>query len=609
MTAKAMKSAKSALRDPAVDAQVEALLGRMTLAQKLGQMTQAERTSISPQEVKSFHIGSVLSGAGSHPGDNSIQAWVTMNDAYWAASMEADDEHLAIPIIYGVDAIHGNNNVKGATIIPHNIGLGAANDPELLARLAQLTAREILASGIEWTFAPNLSVARDSHWGRSCESYSEKPEIVTAYAAQFVAGLQGDLGTDSVVACVKHWVGDGGTAHGIDQGNTLCSTEELKRIHMAAYYPAIEAGVLTVMVALNAWQGEKCHGHHHLISEVLKKQLRFDGYVISDWDGVDFLADYYYDAIAISVNAGIDMFMVSENWRQFIEHLSHHVESGSVSMDRIDDAVRRILRVKIAYGLFDKPRPAERPWSNHASFGSRAHREIAREAVRKSLVLLKNSDHLLPLDKEISVLVAGKSAHNRGHQCGGWTISWQGASGNDFVEGGTSVWEGIQAQAPNATLSTDDGADANAKHHDVAIVVIGETPYAEGLGDIREGDDLLIQPGSQTNGAFKKLEAYGRTLKLAELHPEDLATINTIAAKGIPVIVVMISGRPLLIDSELGASAAFVAAWLPGSEGQGIADVLFGDYDFSGKLSFSWPTTSSAPLFPLGYGLSCQQPG
>jgi beta-glucosidase len=581
----------------------------MSLAQKIGQMTQAERASIDPQEVKSFHIGSILSGAGSHPGDNSIQAWVTMNDAYWTSSMAADEEHLAIPIIYGVDAIHGHNNVSGATIFPHNIGLGAANDPDLIKRIAQVTAREILASGVDWTFAPNLSVARDSHWGRTCESYSQEPEIVTAYAAKFVTGMQGDLGSDSVVACVKHWAGDGGTAHGIDQGNTVGGAEELERIHMAAYNPAIEAGALTVMVALNAWQGEKCHGHHHLISEVLKKQMRFDGYVISDWDGIDFLSDYYYDAIALGVNAGIDMFMVSENWRQFIEHLTHHVVSGSVSIDRIDDAVRRILRVKFAYGLFDKPRPAERHWANDSSFGSREHREVAREAVRKSLVLLKNGNDLLPLDKASRVLVAGKNAHDRGRQCGGWTVSWQGASGNEFIDGGTSVWEGIQGLAANASLSTNDGADADPQHHDVAIVVIGETPYAEGLGDIREGDDVLIQPGSQTNGAFKKLEAYGRTRKLAELHPEDLATINNIVANGLPVIVVMISGRPLVIDPELDASTAFVAAWLPGSEGQGIADVLFGDYDFTGKLSFSWPASASTPRFPYGYGLSCQPPG
>ena len=386
------EASHAALRDPTILQQVETLLARMSLAQKIGQMTQAERMSISPQQIKDFHIGSILSGAGSCPGDNSVAEWVTMNDAHWAASMVEDTEHLAIPIIYGVDAIHGNNNVKGATIFPHNIGLGAANDPDLVARIAQITAREILASGVEWTFAPSLAVARDSHWGRSYESYSEEPEIVTAYAAPFITGLQGDLGTDSVVACVKHWVGDGGTAYGVDQGNTTASMEELERIHMAAYYPAIEAGVMTVMVALNGWQGEKCHGHYHLLTEVLKNRLQFDGYIISDWDGIDYLADYYYDAIAISVNAGIDMFMVSQHWPEFIEHLTHHVERGNVSVARIDDAVRRILAVKFAYGLFDKPRPSERFWSNQKCFGTQNHREIAREAVRKSLVMLKNQE-------------------------------------------------------------------------------------------------------------------------------------------------------------------------------------------------------------------------
>jgi len=602
------KITNSALSDPAVEAQVDALLGRMNLAQKIGQMVQPERVSISPEEVKSFHIGSVLSGAGSHPGDNSLNEWVTMNDAYWAASMEEDEEHLAIPIIYGVDAIHGNNNVSGATIFPHNIGLGAANNPELLEKIARVTAREILASGIDWTFAPTLAVARDCHWGRSYESYSQEPEIVSAYARSFVTGLQGDLGEDSVVACVKHWVGDGGTNHGVDQGNTNLSMEELNRVHMTPYFGAIEAGALSVMVSLNAWRGEKCHGHHHLISEVLKNQLQFQGIVLSDWDGLDYLADYYYDAIGKGVNAGIDMFMVSENWRVFIEHLSHHVENGNVTVDRIDDAVRRILRVKFAHGLFDKPRPAQRQWSNHSSFGSREHRELAREAVRASLVLLKNSNGLLPLDKNARLLVAGKNADNRGHQCGGFTLTWQGMSGNDEIIGGSSIWEGIKASAPNAVLSTDNrAADADPDLHDIAVVVIGETPYAEGLGDIREGDDILIQPGSQTDGAHKLLEAYGTSLNLAQLHPEDLETITSIAAKGIPVIAILISGRPLIVDPELDAAGAFVAAWLPGSEGQGVADVLFGDYGFSGKLSFSWPSASgekSTPLFPYGYGLA-----
>jgi len=315
------------------------------------------------------------------------------------------------------------------------------------------------------------------------------------------------------------------------------------------------------------------------------------------------------------VNAGIDMFMVSENWQPFINHLIHHVTRGTVSMQRIDDAVRRILSVKVAFGLFDKPRPAARYWSNHASFGSQEHREVAREAVRKSLVLLKNENGLLPLAKQQRVLVAGKNANNLGHQCGGFTIAWQGTSGNDFVVGGTSIWEGIQQLAPEAVLSHDGrGRDADPALHDVAIVVIGETPYAEGMGDIRTGDDVIVQAGSQINGLLKVLEPYGNTMVLADLHPEDLETINTIAATGIPVVTVLISGRPLVANRELDASAAFVAAWLPGSEGQGIADVLFGDENFSGKLSFSWPRNSENrknvgdadydPLFPYGFGLT-----
>jgi beta-glucosidase len=595
--------------------QVDALLEKMTLAQKIGQMVQTERMSINPDEVKAWHIGSILSGGGSCPGDNALKDWVDMNDAYWAASMEDDDGHLAIPIIYGVDAIHGHNNVTGATIFPHNIGLGAANEPDLLERIAQVTAREILATGVEWTFAPTLAVARNSQWGRTYESYSEDPAIVSSYSGKFVNGLQGDLGTDSVVACVKHWVGDGGTTHGIDQGETRISEEELQRLHIAPYLPALEAGTLTVMVSFNSWMGEKCHGHKYLLTYLLKEKLKFKGYVISDWDGIDYLSDSYFDAVAMGVNAGIDMFMVSEHWQPFIEHLTHHVARGTVSMDRIDDAVRRILGVKFAYGLFDKPRPAERHWSNHQSFGSAEHRLVAREAVRKSLVLLKNKNKILPLAKTKNILVAGKNAHNIGHQCGGFTIAWQGTSGNEFVVGGTSIWEGIQQVAPNAVLSADgSGQEANPELHDVAIVVIGETPYAEGMGDIRTGDDVIIQAGSQINGLLKVLEPYGNTMVLAELHPEDLETIRTITAAGVPVIAVLVSGRPLVINRELADSAAFVAAWLPGSEGQGVADVLFGDADISGKLSFSWPENADKtlnlgdenydPLFPYGFGLT-----
>lgn len=597
---------------------VEKLLGKMTLAQKIGQMVQTERMAIEPEQVREFHIGSILSGGGSCPGDNQLSDWVEMNDAYWMASMEADEEHLAIPIMYGVDAIHGNNNVRGATIFPHNIGLGAARDPELLKRIAQVTAKEILAAGVDWTFAPTLAVARNNQWGRTYESYSEDPEIVFSYSGAFVDGLQADLGNDAVVACVKHWVGDGGTTEGIDQGDTRVSEAELERLHIRPYYPAIEQGVLTVMASFNSWNGDKCHGHKYLLSYVLKDRMGFNGFIISDWDGIDYLSESYFEAVAKGTNAGIDMFMVSEHWRPFIDHLTHHVVEGTVPMSRIDDAVRRILRVKFAFGLFDKPRPSERVWSNATSYGGDEHREVAREAVRKSLVLLKNDDQILPLAKEQRILVAGKNADNVGHQCGGFTIAWQGTSGNEFVEGGTSIWQGIKAMAANASLSAGGmGEDADPAMHDVAVVVIGEKPYAEGMGDIRTGEDVIVQAGSQIKGLLKVLEPYGDSLVLADLHPEDLETISNIRSRGVPVVAVMLSGRPLVTNKELDESSAFVAAWLPGSEGQGVADVLFGDADFTGKLSFSWPRQAGNtpnmgdldydPLYPHGYGLNYQQ--
>lgn len=605
----------STLQDRIIDQKVEALLSGMNLDQKIGQMTMSERMSLSPEDVKSFHLGAVLSCGGSCPGNNRLADWVEMNDAYWAASMTQDELHLAIPVLYGVDAIHGNNNIRGATLFPHNIGLGAANDPGLVKRIAGVTAREVLAAGIEWGFAPNLAVARNIHWGRTYESYSEDTAIVTAYAAEFVQGLQADLGANGVLTCVKHWVGDGGTTNGINQGETTLAKEQLDSIHMAPYVSAINSGALTIMASFNSWNGDKCHGHKYLITEVLKNEMQFHGFVISDWDGIDYLSEDYHNAVALAVNAGIDMFMISENWKEFIDHLKQHVKRGSVSMKRIDDATRRILSVKFAYGLFEKPRPADRYWSNHESFGGPEHRAVAREAVRKSLVLLKNDDAVLPLYKSARILVAGKNAHNRGHQCGGFSVTWQGISGNDGIEGGTSIWEGIRQVAPNAVLSTDvSGTDVDPGLIDVAIVVIGERPYAEGLGDIRSGDHVIVEAGSQIKGSMNVLEPYGNTLELASLHPEDLQTIKSITDKGIPTVVVMVSGRPMVVNQELDASAAFVTAWLPGSEGQGVADVLFGDYDFQGRLSFSWPKNTENPpadcevdhrcLFPRGYGLT-----
>ncbi len=578
------------------DARVEALLARMTLDQKIGQMTQPERMHVSPAEVKAFHIGSVLSGGGSCPGRNRPADWVAMNDAYWAASMEEDEDHLAIPLLYGVDAIHGNGNVRGATIFPHNIGLGATRDPDLIERIGRVTALEVLATGVDWTFAPTLAVALDPRWGRTYESYSEDPALVAEYADRIVKGLQdarngiepARLGPDGVVACAKHWVGDGGTDAGVDQGDTVVGEEELRRLHIAPYMPALEAGVLTVMVSLSSWNGSKCHAHRYLIRDVLKGEMRFGGFVVSDWNGIDPLADDYSEAAAMAVNAGIDMFMVPETWKPFISGLKTEVERGAVPIERIDDAVGRILRVKSASGLFDRPRPWARRGSNDTEFGSAEHREVAREAVRKSLVLLKNRRGILPLHKGARILVTGRNAHDRGRQCGGFTVEWQGVSGNDAIEGGTSVWEGIRAMVPGAVLCENGGMDATPEHFDAAVVVIGERPYAEGIGDIREPGP--VRPGTNHLPAGPGvLKPYGQTLELATLHPEDLATIRSLAARGIPVVTILISGRPLVVDAELAESAAFVAAWLPGSEGGGVADVLFGDYEFTGRLPFSWP--------------------
>lgn len=595
----------------AIEARADALLARMSLAQKLGQMLQPERKSVTPDDVREFGIGSVLSGAGSCPGENRAGDWIAMNDAYWAASVSEGPGRVPVPILYGVDAVHGHANVRGATVFPHNIGLGAANDPELLTRIAQATAREVLATGVEWTFAPTLAVARNERWGRTYESYSEDPAIVAAYAGAFVRGLQADHGPDGVVACAKHWVGDGGTTGGRDQGDTRISADELERLHIAPYLPALEAGVLTVMASYNSWNGEKCHGHRHLLTDVLKGRLGFTGFVVSDWDGTDQLADRYDDAIVLAANAGVDMFMVSTAWRQALEALRQGVETGRIPLARIDDAVRRTLRVKLRYGLFERPRPAERPWSRPGVLGAAEHRAVAREAVRKSLVLLQNTGGLLPLNRNHGILVAGKNADNLGHQCGGFTIAWQGTSGNAEVEGGTSIWEGIRQVAPQAELNPD-GSAADPARHQVAIVVIGERPYAEGAGDL-----CRVGPVRAGSGGGRLLTAdlmpYGQSLELATLHPEDLATLKTIASRGIPIVAVLVSGRPLVINQELEVANAFVAAWLPGSEGQGVADVLFGDYDFQGRLPCSWPVDpADAPnvgdepyrvRLPFGHGL------
>ena len=604
------------------------LLARLSLPRKAAQMVQAERLHITPEQVRDFGVGAILSGGGSLPGQNRPADWVAMNDAYWAASMEGADGQPGIPILYGVDAIHGHNNVLGATVFPHNMGLGAANDPELMERIGRVTALEVLATGLDWTFAPTLAVALDCRWGRAYESFSEVPKLVSKHARRLVQGLQGGLGDDGILACPKHWVGDGGTFEGVDQGDTAVGEAELRRTHMTAYREALDAGALTVMVSLSSWNGVPCHEHRYLITDVLKDEFGFDGVVVSDWDGILGVSEDFGEAVTKCVNAGIDLFMVPEQWERFVAEVITRVEAGAIEQARVDDAVRRILRVKEACGLFDRPRPASRPWSNHSSFGSTGHRTVAREAVRKSLVLLKNEGELLPLDREARILVAGRNAHDRGSQCGGFTIEWQGVEGNDRLEGGTSIWEGIRALAPSAhLLSADHALAVDAASYDLAVVVTGERPYAEGLGDIRSWSqaNAATNPESVTSAYAAAAAApgpagpgglapYGDTLRLSNLHPEDTEIIRALVARELPVVAVLVSGRPLVISEELEAAGAFVVAWLPGSEGAGLAEVLFGDHDFQGRLAHSWPANDFArgeppgTLFPVGYGLT-MRPG
>lgn len=585
-------------------------MAQLSLAQKLGQLVMGERASVTPDDVRAHGLGSLLSGAGSFPGDNTVADWVALNDAYWAASMDEHTGRPAIPLLYAVDAVHGHAAVRGATIFPHHIGIGAAHDPDLVERMARVCAQEVLATGLDWNFAPTIAIARNPRWGRTYESFSDDAELVAIYARRFVHGMQGTLRDDGVLACAKHWIGDGATTFGEDQGDTPLSLDELMAVDMRPYREAIDAGVLTVMASFNSWQGTKCHGSHALLTDVLKGTLGFRGLVVSDWDGVDQVHPDRVTAVAQAVNAGVDIIMVSADWRGMLAALDEAVTRSLIPMARIDDAVRRMLWVKEQAGLFERVRPAQRPAvTAHATeqvVGCTAHRAVAREAVRKSCVLLAHDGETLPLARAQRILVAGRLADDRGAQCGGFTMAWQGVRGNDAIAGGTSVWEAIRAVAPHAEWSAD-GSLADPSRHDVAVVVIGEHPYAEGQGDIR---GARVASGAALGLPCAELVPYGDTLELHARHPEDLATIERIAALGMPVVTVLVSGRPVVAEQEMAASSAFVAAWLPGSEAQGIADLLFGDEDFQGRLPFAWPermgadATAMGCRFPRGYGLT-----
>ncbi|HET7312853.1 glycoside hydrolase family 3 protein [Salinisphaera sp.] len=594
-----------------MESRIADMVDSMTLEEKVGQMTQPQIDAITPAQVKQYNIGTVLSGGGTWPGSYNgdgdkhapVSAWVNLANELFNASLESSS---GIPLIWGIDAVHGNNNVYGATIFPHHIALGATRDEDLVKSIAQATAEEVAVTGLDWAFAPTVAVVRNIRWGRTYESYSQNPELVAKLTDDAVEGLQGTLTKDdTVIATAKHYIGDGGTTNGNDQGNTQISEERLAEIHGPPYFSAIKAGVQAVMVSFNSWNGQKMSAQKHLITDVLKNKLGFDGLVVSDYNAIGQVEGCTNSSCAKAVNAGIDVFMVPYEWQDFIASTVQQVKDGVIPMSRINDAVSRILRVKIRAGVFDAAPPAQRPLAGKTDLlGSKEHLALARKAVRESLVLLKNRNNVLPLDSEAQVLVAGKSSDSMKRQAGGWTSSWQGTDNTDEdLPVGHTIWEGIQAQAPNARLDTD-GSSVDASTDKVAIVVVGEPPYAEFMGDIA-ADSRIGKAGADT-------------LSFAESYPEQFAVVKRIHDAGIPVVTVLVSGRPLYTNALLNLSDAFVAAWLPGSAGAGVADVLFRDdtgeiaYDFTGKLPFSWPNGPCMadidaedydPLFEFGYGL------
>ena len=595
-----LKPIETQKKSDLIDQKVKELLSKMTLEEKIGQMTQVDYAAFNDfNDITKYFIGSVLWGGSSEIDDISPKGWAKISDSLMYYSFKT---RLAIPLLLGIDAVHGHNNVDGAVVFPHNIGLGCSRNPNLVEKAARITAKEIAGTGIHWTFAPCVAVARNERWGRTYESFSEDPKLVAELGAAAVRGLESDMlsNIDAVLSCTKHFIGDGGTTNGIDQGNSEMNEETLSSIHLSGYISAIKENTGSIMASYNSWNGAKLHGHDYLINKVLKEELSFEGFVVSDWAAIDKLSSDYKTAIEKSINAGIDVVMIPNGpasqgkigddgqllntYFDFITKLKELVEEGRVSKDRIDDAVRRILTAKFNLDLFNKSTFHQELL---AQVGSFEHRQIARECVQQSLVLLKNENRTLPISKEIkNIHVTGRGADNLGMQCGGWTIGWQSEHGN-VMSGGTTILSAIKntiSKNSNVTTSADGSGASNA---DLTIVVIGEDPYAEMFGDRKD----------------------------LQLSDQDLKVVNTVKASGKPFVVVLFSGRPLIINSVLGAANAFVAAWLPGTEGQGIADVLFGDVNFSGKLSFTWPKSMEQipinigdekydPLFPYGFGLT-----
>jgi beta-glucosidase len=570
------------------------LLAKMTVDEKIGQMIQADTSGIKdPQDVQTYHLGSILCGGGSDPpAGNSLENWT---EFYESLQQRAVSTRLKIPVLFGIDAVHGHSNVLGAVIFPHNIGLGCTRNPELMQEIGRITALEMRATGIQWTFAPCVTVPRDERWGRTYEGFSEDPTLVAELGVASLKGLQGSEVSDpeSVLACAKHFAGDGGTVPGTgkngwgwDQGDSPMDEATFRRVHLSTYPPTIAAGALTIMPSYSSWNGLKCSANKYLLTDVLKGEFGFEGFLISDWEAIKQVHPDFKTAIGMSINAGMDMAMEPTAYREFYGHLQELVQEGTVPMSRIDDAVMRILKVKSAMGMLDENYDFRANRELQKVFGSDEHRQVARQAVRESLVVLKNDNATLPLSKSLAkVHVAGVAADDIGIQCGGWTIDWQGKPG-EVTSGGTTILEAIKATVGPDTVVTFSADGSGAEDADAAIVVVGEQPYAEYEGDSKD----------------------------LELSAESKATLASVKATGVPTVAVLLSGRPMIINSMLEDSDAFVAAWLPGTEGMGVTDILFGDFSSTGKLSFTWPQSVEQlpinhkdgkpdPLFPFGYGL------
>ncbi len=605
--------------DPAEEARLDEIIAGMSPGDKVGQVIMGEIKYVSPEDVRHYRLGAVLNGGGSFPGKNrhaSAADWLALADAYYQASVDRDDGRPVIPVIWGTDAVHGHNNVFGATLFPHNIGLGATANPQLLKRIGAATAREVAATGIYWNFAPTLAVPRNDRWGRTYEGYSEHPERVAELGAALIEGMQGAIGRDfmapgKVLATAKHFLGDGGTRDGVDQGTAWTSEEELVRIHAAGYRTALKSGAQTVMASFSSWNGVKMHANRYLLQDALKGAMGFDGFVIGDWDAHSQIAGCTPDNCPEAFNAGVDMYMAPKRWQRLHRNLLGQVGNGEITVARLDDAVRRILRVKLRAGLLDAPPPSERPvaagskgravsradWIGHPD-----HRALARSAVRQSLVLLKNDGGALPAAPDSSVLIVGAAASNIPNQLGGWSMTWQGDDiGNPDFPNATGILDGVRAavQGGGGTLQFRQFAEVRARQEeplpDIALLVYGEEPYAEYEGDVE-------------------------TLEFSPRDKSHLQAARALRAAGVPVVSVLLTGRPLATPDEIEASDAFVVAWLPGSEGAGVADLLIAGadgeprFDFRGRLPFSWPGSPDQalnnigdepyePAYPFGFGL------